>query len=508
MVFALTLGACSENENELPDITTPKGERMTFTVSLPGADTRLSHEEDGNNVKVGWTENDALMLFDKNGNAAGIKYDIVKTSISNDHKTADFTGDAIVEDNYYVFGPAQNDYIPADDLDFSFSFLGQVQNENDNLNHLAAFNLISAEIANGNMDNLSFSHQVSIFQFKLTGLPAGTYNEFTIKSSVSDGIIYLIQPVLNAVDYVQEFPVELTNTTLSDSEDLTIWMMMPTLPTHPVFKAGTLTLEVADSDGATYSNVAAINLAADQIYNAGTRYSMTAAMKRDLSMRFTVAPTGDQTDFTFPFAAATNGYTLTVDWGDGSERTTIPNGTGTDSGLLTHPYTAGKSYQITLTTDAPATGEQMPRWSFGGKASASMLVSMDSPMLNMNATNFTSCFSGCTSLATIPEGLFANNKKVTSFNACFQDCTKAVLNSDIFCNETTQKTTHFVDMTTAVDFTNCFNNVGSDPSANSGSTAPALWEYTYGAGVTSTSCFTGCTNVTNYDDIQAATGWY
>ena len=41
---------------------------------------------------------------------------------------------------------------------------------------------------------------------------------------------------------------------------------------------------------------------------------------------------------------------------------------------------------------------------------------------NPNVTNFSACFSVCTSLTSIPEGLFDNNPNVTNFSACFWGC--------------------------------------------------------------------------------------
>ena len=756
LVFALTLGACSENENEMPDTTSGK-EKMTFTAGLPGAETRLLHEKNGNaGVKVSWTKLDALMLFDVDGYNTPITYTVVDGSITNGGKTATFEGDDIGMNSYYVYGPAQGDKIPDDKgAGFLFSFLGQVQSENDNLNHLAAYDLISAEITNGNVDNLKFTHQVSIFQFNLTGLPAGTYNKFTIKSSVSDGILKGIRPT-GGTSYAQEFPVGLSDIALDGSKALTVWVMLPVTGTNAVFKAGTLTLEVA-TDSKTYINQTAIELTSDLMYEQGKRYSMTTAMQEVMpqvvSMQFTVKPTDTKSEFTIPFYSTTGSYELMVNWGYDNKTTTIPAGTVKTSDLLKHDYpNDGRSFQITITTNAPSTGEQMPRWHFNNSASAPMLVSMDSPMLNTAATdfrycfsgcanlvtifeglftsntsvtsfsycfpectsltaipdelfanntavtnfdhcfrgctgltvipaglfasntaatrfnfcfsgctgltaipeglfatntvainfsncfrgctgfteipeglfasntavtdfsgcfrgctgltaiptglfaantavtkfnycfnecigltaipaglfdsntavtnfsscfydctgftaipaglfasntavtdfsdcfrgctgltaipaglfasntavtNFSDCFRGCTNLTAIPAGLFASNTAATNFSSCFSSCSKAVLNSNIFCNEANDKATRFVNQT--INFSYCFNYVGTSLGTGQGGTAPALWEYEYENGTgntTSTSCFTGCTNVTNYSDIQAATGWY
>ena len=41
---------------------------------------------------------------------------------------------------------------------------------------------------------------------------------------------------------------------------------------------------------------------------------------------------------------------------------------------------------------------------------------------NPNVTSFRYCFERCSSLTTIPAGLFSNNPNVTSFNGCFYEC--------------------------------------------------------------------------------------
>ena len=41
---------------------------------------------------------------------------------------------------------------------------------------------------------------------------------------------------------------------------------------------------------------------------------------------------------------------------------------------------------------------------------------------NPSVTNFSSCFYGCSSLTAIPQGLFDNNPAVTSFGSCFSNC--------------------------------------------------------------------------------------
>ena len=46
-------------------------------------------------------------------------------------------------------------------------------------------------------------------------------------------------------------------------------------------------------------------------------------------------------------------------------------------------------------------------------------------------TNFGSCFYNCSSLTSIPAGLFDKNTQVTSFNACFHSCSSLTVNVQI-----------------------------------------------------------------------------
>lgn len=114
-----------------------------------------------------------------------------------------------------------------------------------------------------------------------------------------------------------------------------------------------------------------------------------------------------------------------------------------------------------------------------------------------NVTNLSSLFYGCTSLTTIPEGLFSGMSKVKSFSSCFRRVPAKAIHPNIFCNEATEKTTRFANVTP--NFTNCFANLTGTVAG----TAPALWEYTYKAEPTKTGCFRGnsTTTLSNYEDI-------
>ena len=113
-------------------------------------------------------------------------------------------------------------------------------------------------------------------------------------------------------------------------------------------------------------------------------------------------------------------------------------------------------------------------------------------------TNLSGMFGNCTSLASIPEGLLRNLTKANNFTQCFAQVQASAIHPNIFCNEATEKTTRFANVT-ALSFSNCFYGLKGTVAG----TAPALWEYTYNSTPTKARCFSGnsATTLSNYGDI-------
>jgi hypothetical protein len=118
-----------------------------------------------------------------------------------------------------------------------------------------------------------------------------------------------------------------------------------------------------------------------------------------------------------------------------------------------------------------------------------------------NVTNLQGCFGSCTSLAALPQDLLRYVTNVTSLQSCFNGCTSAPLRADLFGPDPTNM---FLDR--SANFTNAFRNVGTAPGTAQG-TAPTPWLYNYGTGTpTTTGAFSLNTaeNISNYDDIPLA----
>ena len=122
---------------------------------------------------------------------------------------------------------------------------------------------------------------------------------------------------------------------------------------------------------------------------------------------------------------------------------------------------------------------------------------------NTQATNFDYCFSDCPSLSSIPAGLFDNNTLATDFDYCFSGCSILVLNENIF----SATNSHDRFSGKKMSFSYCFKDVGKLLSPGSGGTAPDLWNYEQGgAPWTTTGCFANATHLSNYASIPTAWG--
>ena len=131
------------------------------------------------------------------------------------------------------------------------------------------------------------------------------------------------------------------------------------------------------------------------------------------------------------------------------------------------------------------------------------LQSIPAGLFNNNTavTDFSGCFSGCSSLQLIPAGLFNNNIAATNFSSCFSGCNMLKLNSNIFCDEETEKTTRFTNVNQQMQFSYCFY---IDSFTGEKGTSPALWEYTYSTTPYSYRCFninTIDSQITNAADV-------
>lgn len=91
---------------------------------------------------------------------------------------------------------------------------------------------------------------------------------------------------------------------------------------------------------------------------------------------------------------------------------------------------------------------------------------------NPNVTNFGFCFDYCEALTSIPQRLFDNNTNVTNFMGCFYGCTKLTVNVQIGSTANSVGVSNFAHNTAAKGKVYCrvgsaaYNAFLETPSAN------------------------------------------
>jgi hypothetical protein len=94
--------------------------------------------------------------------------------------------------------------------------------------------------------------------------------------------------------------------------------------------------------------------------------------------------------------------------------------------------------------------------------------------------------------------------KAVDFTYAVNLCYKLQLNKNLFCDEVTEKTTRFANVTPI--FTEMVNRESF--TGDAAGVAPKLWEYTYASAPTTTKAFYGIGNsidsISNYNDIPAS----
>ncbi|WP_315352091.1 hypothetical protein [Phocaeicola abscessus] len=474
-LLAVLAAGCTEDMN-VPEAEVPTGKnKITITVLPPSAaTTRVIYDDSQAGISGGkalsWEEGDELLLtgFDAGNNYLG------NTRFT--YKGADnkFEGELVPGAvKYGVHHPSNmtldNNGIP------TYPESAQTQTADDNAEHLRKFIILHGETSDIGRTPIALEMASSILKFRLTNVPAevGTLQKlvWTVQAGSTDYSSAALAFLSGAV-------------TFSDSKrDLTAYLSF-----YPgefgVLPGGTFSVVLMGDK--TYK--AETSIAGGKSYNRGKRYTAaidgtpaTMEWTKMLSapFRFGIRTNTSNEVYTIGFLAVEScPAALTVDWGDGTAATLIPAGTSTNSELFKHTYAAAGIHTIVVVSEeSTPTQLQLPRLKF---TSDTKLVSVETPFLNMGATNFNNYFSGCTSLQSIPDKLFENNTKATDFNRCFSGCRSLQSIPDKL----------FESNTKATSFANCFANCSSL------SAIPAILFAQNTVAKDFLNCFIGCTSLT------------
>ena len=486
LTLALAVVASGCNTNDLPDRVRTLPDKQDGKMTIHAAtgqqsDTRVAYEDGaaGMDGKLTWQTGDRLTVVRMKGGSCVNYADDYQYNGTDGATSGPFTGTAISNagDSWTIYSP-HTVTVNTSDGTATLPMTGQTQTADGSTSHLRNYLLLSSEgIADLSAD-FTLAMKGSIMKFDLSNVPAevGKLTKLVWTVETTGGTRCLtLRFAPGAVTFAD------------GKRTLTAYLAF--MPGEMAVKAGgkfTVTL----TGDKTYRAETAI--AGGKTYAAGMRY--TAAIDGNSSMSWeekavmalTVKVSDDNLSFNIPFPESGNTPAeLTVDWGDDTPPTTVASGTALSSNDdFNHTYAAAGTYTLTIMSgQTDKTQQQIPSITFDQRANDSnalKLISIDTPLLNTQAMVFSRCFFGCTSLSSIPSGLFDNNTLATNFGGCFGGCTSlSSIPSGLFDKNTL-----------ATNFGSCFSGCTSLSSIPTG-----LFKNTLATSFN--RCFSGCTSLSS-----------
>ena len=486
LTLALVVAASGCSTDDLSDTVRTLPDKQDGKMTIHAATgrqsaTRVAYEDGTANAdgKLTWQTGDRLTVVRmNNGNYVAHADDYLYNG-TDGATSGSFTGTAIPDagDSWTIYYP-HTVAVNTTDGTATLPMTGQTQTADGNTGHLRNYLLLASTGIADLSNDFTLAMKSSIMKFDLSNVPAEVGALTNLMWTVeTDGGTHSL-----TLDFA---PGAVT----FDAGKRTLTAYLAFMPEEMAVKVGgkfTVTL-MGDN---TYQ--AEITIGGGKTYAAGMRY--TAAIdgtsmsweKKTVMMAFAVKVDSDDLIFSIPFpTSGTTPAELTVDWGDGTILTTVASGTALSSNDdFNHTYSGAGQYTLTITSgQTNKARQQIPAINFYSyrKGNAKKLISIDTPLLNTQATDFSNCFYGCASLSGIPAGLFDNNTQVTNFSYCFTLCASVP----------SIPTGLFDKNTLATNFSGCFSSCTSVSGIPVG-----LFDKNTQA-TDFSSCFSGCTSVSS-----------
>lgn len=440
-------------DRELPELTgntatdTPETSKtLVLTVGTPtdeSTQTRVAYDDAG--LKLTWQTGDQLTVagFDADDAYKGCSTDF--TYQGEENKTSGpFEGTAVSGATTYTLYYPNTVQVDQSTGDASLSMEGQTYTPDDPAAGLKNYILLKSTSKISPEADFTLEMASSIMKFDLGNIPAEV-------GKLAKLVWMLEDNAGNRQNLMLDFPADAVTFGTGGGNTLTAYLGF--MPSGDAMTKFTVML-VGDK---IYQQEVA--MAGGKTYNAGSRYTATMASEWTECEQMKMTVKVDNTNglgFNIPFP----GYKIVpantiVDWGDSSS-SLIPQGTKTtDNDAFNHTYSQADTYTITITSGKAVTEQQILPMDFysnrKGNNNAKKLVSMDTPLLNMNTLQPSYLFGNCSNLTTIPSGLFDKNTAIMGFGFCFYGCSSLKAIPDRLFDKNTN----------VMDFGYCFNGCSS-----------------------------------------------
>lgn len=450
VALAATLAACSTNDFDSAPAVNGNGMITAYTPQS-GESTRTSYEADGSNLKVTWnTSNENMYTINaatdgwtagqlkqvsasENGNAANFNAYDIAGSKQVGYKAGKLF--AFYPQNTTVANSFNSLSAEGTTVSVPLSLTGQTGKLTDlhNYDYMTATSTVSAD---NKVGDLQMNHEIAMLHINKgikTLVENGTISKVVISAKgmktagamtiTRDGsdITSTVAGTGSDADLtISNCSYAVKNNQLDDDIYLAI---LPGTMTDLKMK---LTIDGNDFDYIYQGTVTD--------FQAGKVYNWSPTVDPGV-MYFTIKTTASTKDFTIPFATSgTCPAQIVVNWGDG-QSTTVSEGQSLTTTTFKHSYTSNNTaYRITVNSaQKDVTQKQIPEFNFskypsqtaGGSngyvrnTNGEMLISMDSPVLNSEATDLYGMYYGTANLASVDGDLLKNYPNATNARNMF-----------------------------------------------------------------------------------------
>lgn len=444
LALAATLAACSTNDFDSAPAVNGNGMITAITPTGSGTTTRTSYSQEGSDLTATWNASDEKMYTlnttaegwtagqliqadaatDNNTKANFNAYDVEGTkqvgykagklfAFYPQNATAASSFKSLASDGSSVSVPLTLDGQTgklADLSKYDYMTATSSVSENNTVEALQMKHEIAVLHINKGIETLAENGTITKIEVSATGMK--TTGAMTITRNGSDITSAVAGTGSDASLIINNCSYTVKDSKLDDDIYLAI---LPGTMTNLKMKF-TINGDEYDFDykGSTSS------FEAGKVYNWSPTYSVD-------KMKFTVAVSSSNgLGFNIPFP--TTGSTpakITINWGDGKTDVVEANANLSSSDKFNHTYASAGTYTVTINTaQTDPSKKQIPMLNFGknrtGNKNVQKLKSIDTWMLNMGETDFTSLFDGATNLTSVNDDAFRFNTQITNLAYAFQ----------------------------------------------------------------------------------------
>ena len=281
LLATLFFVACTPEADIIENLPQHPGENVISSIQVTAHDfeggeklSRTLVEITHDGASFTWAENDTIGIFPANSYQTAFPM----TSGAGS-KTAEFDGGdwALKASSFYAaYYPFE--FNNRSGKSVAVSYVGQLQQGNDNTDHLGKFDYMAAAATTPEEGSVSFDfqHLGALVQWRIKVPAAGNYTALTLEAKehvfIRNGVVDLTKstPAIESSDKATSVSMELAEISpKSAGEEITVYMMMA-----PVDLTGkTYTLSLSNNKGETASATLS-----GQNFEAGKAYAVTAEL--------------------------------------------------------------------------------------------------------------------------------------------------------------------------------------------------------------------------------------